>query len=69
MYDVVQGDNVGVLQVLEKTGLSNGCEGCALLLLQPDLLERHHLVGEVTEPSEHRGVAPLPQLLQLDVRL
>ena len=58
-----------MLQVLEKTGLSDGREGGALLLLQPDLLESHHLVGEVTEPSEHRGVAALSQLLQLDVGL
>ena len=58
-----------MLQVLEKTGLPDGREGGALLLLQPDLLQRHHLVGQVAEASEHGGVAALAQLLQLDVGL
>ena len=67
--DVVQRHDVGVPQLLQQTRLADGGEGCALLLLQPDLLERHHLVGEVAEAAEHGGVAALAQLLQLDVRL
>ena len=32
-------------------------------------LERHHLLGQVTEAHEHGGVASLAKLLQLDVGL
>ena len=67
--DVVEGHDVGVLQVLQQTRLPDGREGGPLLLLQPDLLQRHHLVGQVAEASEHGGVAALAQLLQLDVGL
>lgn len=67
--NVVQSHDVGVLQILQETRLSDGCEGGSLLLLQPDLLQSHHLVGQVAEASEHGGVAALAQLLQLDVGL
>lgn len=69
VHDVVQRDDVGVLQVLEQGRLPDGRERRALLLLQPDLLERHHLVGEVAEAFEDGGVGPLAQLLQLHVRV
>ena len=65
----MEGHDVGVLQILQETRLSDGCEGSSLLLLQPDLLESHHLVGQVAEASEDGGVAALAQLLQLDVGL
>lgn len=42
--NVVQRDDVGVFQLLEQRGLSDCGEGGALLLLQTDLLQRHHLV-------------------------
>ena len=43
--DVVEGDDVGVLELLEEAGLPDGGERGALLFLQPDLLEGHHLEG------------------------
>ena len=46
MDDVVEGDDVGVLQLLEERGLPDGREGRALLLLQPDLLQGNHLVRQ-----------------------
>ena len=46
MYDVVQGDDVCVLELLEQGCLSYGGEGSALLLLQADLLQGNHLVGQ-----------------------
>ena len=67
--DVVEGHDVGVLQVLQETRLSDGREGGSLLLLQPDLLQSHHLLGQVAEAPEDGGVAALAQLLQLDVGL
>ncbi len=44
MDDVVKSDNVGVLQLFQQGRLPDGREGGALLLLQPDLLERNNLV-------------------------
>lgn len=46
MYDVVECDDVGVLQLLEEGGLPDGREGGALLLLETDLLQGHHLVRQ-----------------------
>ena len=43
--DVMEGDDVGVLELLQEAGLPDGGEGGALLFLQPDLLEGHHLEG------------------------
>ena len=67
--DVVERDDVGVLQVLQQTGLADSSEGGALLLLQPYLLQSHHLVGQVAEPLEHGGVASLAQLLQFYISI
>lgn len=44
MYDVVQGDDVGVLELLEQRRLADGRERRALFLLQADLLQGNHLV-------------------------
>jgi len=45
MDDVVEGDDVGVLQLLQQGRLPDGREWGALLLLQSDLLESDHLVS------------------------
>lgn len=45
VYDVVERDDVAVFQFFQQRGLANGGKGSPLLLLQPDLLERHPLVG------------------------
>ena len=39
----MQGHDVGVLELLQQAGLPNGSKGGALLLLQADLLQGHHL--------------------------
>ena len=52
--DVVQGDDVGVAQLLQQARLADGREGGALLLLQPDLLQGHHLGEEEEEEGEVR---------------
>ena len=44
VYDVVQGDDVGVFELLEQRGLPDGREGGALLLLKTDLLQGDDLV-------------------------
>ena len=41
MYDVMQSDDVGVLQLAEQRDLPNRCARRTLLVLQPDLLQRH----------------------------
>ena len=46
MDDVVEGDDVGVLQLLQERSLPDGRERGSLLLLQPDLLQSHDLVGQ-----------------------
>lgn len=51
VHDVVQRDDVGVLEVLEQRCFSDGREGSALLLLQADLLEGDHLVGQAGRES------------------
>ena len=38
-------------------------------MLSASYLERHHLLGQVTEALEDGSIAPLAQLLQLDVGL
>ena len=49
VYDVVQDDDVGVLQLLQQAGLPDGGEGGSLLLLKPDLLQRHRLLRQADE--------------------
>jgi len=67
--DVVEGDDVGVLELLEQGGLADRGARRALLMLQPDLLERHVRVVDATLALVHGGVRALAQLLQLHVRL
>lgn len=43
--NVVQRDDVAVFQFFQQRGLANRGEGCSLLLLQANLLQRHPLVG------------------------
>ncbi len=44
--DVMEGDDVDVLEFLEQGGLADGGERRALLLLEPDFLQRHHLLHQ-----------------------
>lgn len=48
-----------VLQVLEQGDLSDGCAGCPLLVLKPNLLQSNQVVSQTTLTLEHRGVSPL----------
>ena len=50
--DVVEGDDVGVLQLLEERGLPDGREGRALLLLQADLLQGDHLLRQADKKKK-----------------
>jgi len=57
-----------VLEVLEKGDLSDGCAGCALLVLQPDLLQGHQVVRQPGLPLEHRRVRALNRGVENDAR-
>ena len=46
--DVVQGDDVGVLQVLQKRDLSNGRARGSFFMLQANLLQCYQLVCDST---------------------
>ena len=74
--DVVQGNDVGVLQLLQQAGLPDGGEGGALLLLQSDLLQSHRLLrqaagvrsGQVRLPPPEAGSPSEPPSAASDCR-
>ena len=46
MDDVVQGDNVSMLQVLQERDLSDGSAGSSFLMLKTDLLQSNKLASD-----------------------
>ncbi len=54
MDDVVEGDDVGVLELLEQRRLPDGRERRPLLLLQADLLQSHNLVGQAGKQTNEQ---------------
>lgn len=69
--DLLQSHDVGVrLQFLQDADLPHGCGGHTLILvLQLDLLEGHHLLGDVVSGLVDDSIGALSDLLQLLILL
>lgn len=50
--DIVEGEDVGVLQLLHQGDLADGCGGCAFFRIEVDLLEGNELAGLAVTPFE-----------------